>query len=115
MILPQCAVVVSHGGSGSVIGALAYGLPMVLMPMGADQPLNAARCAALGVGLALDAVAATPETVRAAVATVLADPSYRRAAERMRDEIAALPDPAHAVLLLERLGAEHQRTSLPAA
>ena len=107
VILPQCAVVVSHGGSGSVIGALAYGLPMVLMPMGADQPLNAARCAALGVGLALDAVAATPETVRAAVATVLADPSYRRAAERMRDEIAALPDPAHAVLLLERLGAEH--------
>ena len=81
---------------------------MILIPMGADQPLNATRCADLGVAQVLDAVDATPETVRAAVATVLADPSYRRAAERMRDEIAALPDPAHAVRLLERLAAERQ-------
>lgn len=105
-ILPQCAAVVSHGGSGSVIGALAQGLPMVLIPMGADQPLNAARCADLGIARVLDAVEATPDTIREAVATLLADPSYRRAAERMRDEIAALPEPAHAVMLLERLAAE---------
>jgi UDP:flavonoid glycosyltransferase YjiC (YdhE family) len=76
--------------------------------MGADQPLNAARCADLGVAQVLDAVAATPETVRAAVATVLSDPSYRRAAECMRDEIAALPEPAHAVMLLEQLAAEQR-------
>ena len=37
-VLPLSTVVVSHGGSGSVIGALAHGLPMVLIPMGADQP-----------------------------------------------------------------------------
>jgi MGT family glycosyltransferase len=103
VILPLCAAVVSHGGSGSVIGALAHGLPSVLIPMGADQPLNAARCAALGVGLALDAVAATPEAIRAAVATVLENPGYRAAAERLRDEIAALPGPEHAVRLLEQL------------
>ena len=103
LILPHCSLVVSHGGSGSVIGALAHGLPMVVIPMGADQPLNAARCAELGVARILDAVEATPETVRAAIATVLADPTYRRAAERMRDEIAALPGPAHALMLLERL------------
>jgi UDP:flavonoid glycosyltransferase YjiC (YdhE family) len=109
VLLPHCAAVVSHGGSGSVIGALTHGLPMVLLPMGADQPLNAARCADLGIARALDAVEATPETVRAAVATVLTDPSYRRAAERLRDEIAALPGPAHAVVLLERLAAEQPR------
>jgi UDP:flavonoid glycosyltransferase YjiC (YdhE family) len=105
-VLPHCAAVVSHGGSGSTIGALAHGLPMVLIPMGADQPYNAARCAELGAARLLDAVEATPESVRAAVATVLADSSYRRAAERVRDEIAALPDPAHALMLLERLGAK---------
>jgi UDP:flavonoid glycosyltransferase YjiC (YdhE family) len=105
-VLPHCAAVVSHGGSGSVIGALAHGLPMVLIPMGADQPYNAARCAELGVARLLDAVEATPETVRAAGATVLADPRYRRAAERMRDEIAALPEPAHALMLLEQLAAK---------
>lgn len=78
--------------------------PTLVAPtMGADQPLNAARCAALGVGLALDAVTATPESVRAAVTTVLSDPRYRHAAERMRDEIAALPGPEYAVGLLERL------------
>ena len=59
-VLPRCDVVVSHGGSGTVIGALAAGLPSVVLPMGADQPLNAARCEALGVGVALDAVRVTP-------------------------------------------------------
>ncbi len=103
MVLPHCAAVVSHGGSGSVMGALAHGLPMVLIPMGADQPYNAARCAALGVARILDAVEATPETVRASVAMVLADPAYRRAAKRLQDEIAALPEPTQAVMLLERL------------
>ncbi|MFN2471166.1 MAG: glycosyltransferase [Gaiellaceae bacterium] len=106
VVLPRCDLVVSHGGSGSVIGALAHGLPLVLIPMGADQPHNAARCAELGVARVLDAVEATPETVRAAVSTVLGDPTYRRAAERIRDEIATLPEPAHAVRLLERLVAE---------
>ncbi len=106
LILPHCAMVISHGGSGSVIGALAHGLPAVLIPMGADQPLNAARCADLGVAQVLDAITATPEIVRAAVATVLDDLSYRRAAERMRDQIAALPGPEYAVTLLERLVAE---------
>jgi UDP:flavonoid glycosyltransferase YjiC (YdhE family) len=107
-ILPHCHAVVSHGGSGSVIGALAHGLPMVLFPMGADQPLNAARCVELGVGQALDAVEATPETMRAAVAAVLSDPGYRQAAERLRDEIAAMPAPSHAVMLLEQLAVEQR-------
>jgi UDP:flavonoid glycosyltransferase YjiC (YdhE family) len=102
-LLPHCALVVNHGGSGSVIGALTHGLPMVVIPMGADQPLNAARCEQLGVGIALDAVRATPETIREAVTTILENPSYRAAAERIRDEIVRLPEPDAAVPLLERL------------
>jgi UDP:flavonoid glycosyltransferase YjiC (YdhE family) len=102
-VLPRCSAVVSHGGSGTVVAALAHGLPQVVLPMGADQPLNAARCEELGVGVVLDAVAATPEAVRDAVSVVLSDPAYRAATERIRDEIAALPDVAHAVTLLEQL------------
>ena len=105
-VLPHCDAVISHGGSGSVIGALAHGVPMVLIPMGADQPLNGARCAALGVARVLDAVAATPEQVRETVAAVLADPNYRQAAQRLRDEIATLPTPESVVPLLERLASE---------
>jgi UDP:flavonoid glycosyltransferase YjiC (YdhE family) len=102
-ILPHCDLVVSHGGSGSVLGALTHGLPSLLIPMGADQPLNAGRCVALGLGLALDPMAATAEQVRDAVSELLADPRYRRSAEAMRDELAALPGPEHAVALLEQL------------
>lgn len=108
LILPRCQAVVSHGGSGSVIGALAHGLPQVLIPMGADQPHNAERCTALGVAQVLDPIAATSDDVRTALTTVLNDPSYRRAAQRMRDEIAALPGPDYAVGLLEQLAAERR-------
>jgi UDP:flavonoid glycosyltransferase YjiC (YdhE family) len=106
LLLPRCSLVVSHAGSGSVIGALAHGLPMLLMPIGADQPFNAARCEQLHVARVLDALRATPKAVREAASTVLADPTYRRNAERIRDEIAAMPSPEHAVRLLERLAAE---------
>lgn len=107
-LLPHCAAVISHGGSGSVIGALAHGLPMVLIPMGADQPYNAARCAALGIAQELDAIDATPAMIRTAITTVLTDPGYRRAAEALRDEIAGLPAPASAVPLLDQLVATRQ-------
>ena len=105
-LLPHCDLVVSHAGSGSVLGALAHGLPMVLLPIGADQSLNAARCQALGVADVLGPLSATPEMVRAAVTHVLADAGFREAAEHIREEIAALPGPEHAVALLDRLASE---------
>ena len=102
-VLPRCSAVVSHGGSGSVLGALAHGLPQVLIPMGADQPLNAARCVELGVARTLDPVAATPDDVFEAVSAVLTEPGYRAAAETLQREFAALPGPGCGVELLERL------------
>jgi MGT family glycosyltransferase len=107
-LLPHCTLVVSHAGSGSVLGALAHGLPMVLIPLGADQPLSAARCEALGVARVLDSITVTPAGVRAAAATVLAEPSYRRAAQQVQDEIRALPGPEHALALLERLATDRR-------
>jgi UDP:flavonoid glycosyltransferase YjiC (YdhE family) len=106
LLLPHCRLVVSHGGSGTVIGALTHGLPLVVIPLGADQMVNAERCAALGVGRVLDVMAITPELAREAVTDVLANPSYRHQAERIRDEVAGLPGPEHVVSLLERLVAE---------
>lgn len=103
-LFPHCDAVVSHGGSGTVVDALAAGLPQVVLPIGADQPLNAARVEALGAGVVLDALRATAEEVGVAVRTVLEQPSYRAAAERVREEALALPGSEHAVALLERLG-----------
>jgi len=102
-VLPHCSLVVSHGGSGSVLGALAHGLPQVLIPMGADQPLNARRVDALGLGRVLDPITATPGDVRDAVWSVLTEPAHRRAAARLRDEIATLPPPDAAVACIEAL------------
>jgi UDP:flavonoid glycosyltransferase YjiC (YdhE family) len=58
----------------------------------------------LGVGRELDPITVTPGEVRDAVAGVLADPGYRRAAERVRAEMLELPEPARAVPLIARLG-----------
>jgi UDP:flavonoid glycosyltransferase YjiC (YdhE family) len=102
-VLPHADIVVSHAGSGSVLGALAHGRPIVLLPMGADQPWNADRCAALGVGRVLDVIRATPDDIASAIEAVLAGPAYRQAAERLAAEVAALPAPAEAVPLLARL------------
>jgi UDP:flavonoid glycosyltransferase YjiC (YdhE family) len=54
----------------------------------------------------LDPLVATPAEIGAAVRTVLEQPAYRDAAERVRREVLALPDAVHAVTLLERLSAE---------
>jgi len=91
-----------------VTGALNAGLQMVVIPVFADQPYNAECCTALGVGRVLGADERTPEAIRAAVRAVLADPTYRQSAARVRDEIAALPGPEYAVQLLERLAVERQ-------
>lgn len=107
LILPRCQAVVSHAGSGSVLGALAHGLPSVLLPMGADQPDNAARCEALGVARTLDPVSVRPDEVREAVVDLIDAPRYRRAAERLREELDRLPGPEHAVTLLEGLELRH--------
>jgi UDP:flavonoid glycosyltransferase YjiC (YdhE family) len=102
-LLPRCDAVVSHAGSGTVIDTLAAGLPSVLLPIGADQPANAERCEALGAGIVLDPLSATPAEIGAAVWAVLEEPSYRAAAERVRADALALPDARHAVTLIERL------------
>jgi hypothetical protein len=103
IVLPHCDLVLSHAGSGSVIGSLAFGLPSVLLPMGADQPRNADRCADLGVACVLNAYSSTAEEIGLAVTSVLEDPSYRAAAVRLRSEIATLPGSDHAADLLGRL------------
>ena len=50
----------------------------------------------------------TPETVREAVRAVLNEPGYRLQAQRLREEMAALPGPEYAVALLEQLARERQ-------
>jgi UDP:flavonoid glycosyltransferase YjiC (YdhE family) len=62
-----------------------------------------ARCEALGIAVRLDPTTVTSEDIHTAVMGALEQPSHRRAAEALHDEIAAMPDSAHAVARLELL------------
>lgn len=106
VIFPRCDLVVTHGGFGTMLTALGSGLPMVVVPIAADQPDNGRRSVELGVAEMVAPEQRTPGAIRAAVRRVLRDPSYRRSAERLRDEMGALPGPDHAAGLLERLAAD---------
>jgi MGT family glycosyltransferase len=100
-LLPYCNAVISHAGSGSVIGALALGVPLVLLPMGADQPLNADRCEALGVARVLDPITTDSDDVHDAVLAVLHDPAYQEVARKLETEISRLPTAEDAVTWIE--------------
>jgi UDP:flavonoid glycosyltransferase YjiC (YdhE family) len=94
LLLPLASAVVSHTGSGTMLGALASGLPQVCLPRGADQFANADRVQAIGAGVRLLPDEVTPEALRRAVTAVLDDPAYARAAGAIQAEIAAMPSPA---------------------
>jgi UDP:flavonoid glycosyltransferase YjiC (YdhE family) len=94
LLLPLASAVVSHTGSGTMLGALAAGLPQVCLPRGADQFANAERLHATGAGIRLLPDDITPERLRAAVSSVLDDPTYADAATAMKSEIAAMPSAA---------------------
>lgn len=108
LLFPHCDLVITHAGFSTVAEALTHGLPLVAIPLDADQPLNAERCAALGVAEVIEHDRRTPAAIRSAIRTVLGDPSYRRNARQLRQDIAQLPGPEHAANLLERLAAERQ-------
>lgn len=100
VILPHCAAVVSHGGSGSTLGALAHGLPMVLVPKGADQFDNARACRSAGVAIDVWPDALSVEAIRDGVQRVLREPAWAHASRRVAAEIAAMPTPEEVVDVL---------------
>lgn len=100
-VFAHASAVVCHGGSGTTLGALAAGLPLVVVPLFADQPENARRVAAVGAGIAVDQDEAGPREpirstidparLRSAIEAILADPGYGHAARRIAEEMRALP------------------------
>lgn len=103
LLLPHCAALVSHGGSGTILPALGAGLPQVLLPQGADNFVNAERCHAAGVGPILRPGDVNASAVRRAVRAVLDEPSYGAVARRLAGEIAQMPGPDDVVAELVSL------------
>jgi MGT family glycosyltransferase len=99
-VLPLCDVAVGHAGSGSTLGALAHGLPMLLLPHGADQFENARACADRGAATVLMPTELTGASVASAVTSLLTNPAPRAAAAQLGREIADMPTPAEVVAAL---------------
>jgi len=105
LLLPHCSAVICHGGPGTILNSLTQGLPLLILPQGADQYVMGERILAAGVGLRLVPEDVNPSSVRANVLALLEESSYRAGAHRLKREIAAMPGPEEAVLLIEEIAA----------
>jgi MGT family glycosyltransferase len=106
-VLHETSVVVTHGGHGTVIRALAHGVPLVCIAMGNDQYDNAARVVASGAGLWLS-TRVRPQALRRAIQRLFREMSFRAAARRMAAEIAAEAARPVAMYELEGLAVSRQ-------
>lgn len=104
-VLAAASLFVTHGGFNSTKEALSLGVPLVVIPLGADQYYTAERVQAIGLGLTVDSEEPAVDTIRDRARRVLDAPAYARRAARFAAEMAALPPLDEAVRLLERLAA----------
>ena len=106
-VLDEASVVVCHGGSGTTFGALAEGLPVVVVPMFADQAVNAGVVARAGAGIVVrptdrrQLLASDADAIESAVRVLIDDVSrvgagrrgsgFAGEATRIATEMAAMP------------------------
>ena len=104
-LMDRSDVLVHHGGWGSTIAALATGTPAVVIPLGADQFVNAARLDSIGAAISVD-IEEIEDIVPRSIRAVIDDPTYRLNAARLAREIENMPPADDVVPIIERLGEE---------
>ncbi|OUE23882.1 Desosaminyl transferase EryCIII precursor [Clavibacter michiganensis] len=95
-------LIVSHGGSGTMTQALSHGVPVLMLPLGADHLPNSERVRDLGAGAMVDARATAAE-LAARIRDLLGDPAPRAAAAAVAEEMRALPSPDDVMRRIEAL------------
>lgn len=101
-VIAEAQVVVSHGGSGTTFGALRAGVPVVIVPLFADQFMNASRVADAKAGVVIDRgvggdgrrpplTGADASRITEAIEAVRNESTYRDGARRVAAEMAAMP------------------------
>ena len=92
-LLPHADLFVGHGGHGGIMAALAFGVPIVCVPLDRDQPTNAARVEAVGAGRTVSKDA-DPATMAAVFEAVRTGSREREGAIGMANAVAAYGDAA---------------------
>lgn len=112
-VLSRCAMFVTHGGFNSAKEALSLRVPLVVIPIGGDQPHTAERCEALGLGRAIHAPERDAAHIRKCVLEVLNVPRFQENVERFSAKMQALPPIEHAVELIERVARRRRPIGSP--
>jgi UDP:flavonoid glycosyltransferase YjiC (YdhE family) len=102
-VLRRADLVIFHGGSATTVAALSAGLPLLVLPMGADQFYNALQIVHAGAGRMIEPGELSSARMRRELHRLLSDPTYRASALRVRAELSSLPAVASVVPMLERL------------
>jgi MGT family glycosyltransferase len=109
-VMGAAAAVVGHGGFGTTMTALTGGVPQVVLPLFAfDQTVHARKVVDVDAGIQLPGGAPAVADLPNAVRRLLDDPAYADGARAIAAEIAALPDVAEALPVLEQLATERSR------
>jgi UDP:flavonoid glycosyltransferase YjiC (YdhE family) len=107
-LFPSAAIVVTHAGLGTVMMALAHGVPLLCVPLGRDQFFNASRVEAIGAGRVVHSDAGG-QTIADAARALIDDAAARAAASRMAATIAGYRNGEAAMLELEDLATLRQQ------
>ena len=122
-LLPHIDLCVNHGGYSSVVEALSHGIPLVLLPLMSDAPMNTRMCMIDGVSAGLPpqvwgvspkglpvirAERLSSDTLSEVIMQALREPAYKTAAMRIQQQMAQRPGLDAAVKLLENLGSSFE-------
>ncbi|ONH31867.1 nucleotide disphospho-sugar-binding domain-containing protein [Pseudofrankia asymbiotica] len=103
LVLPACDLLVHHGGSGSLLTALAHGVPQLALPQSSDQFVNSFTLAGIGAGRLLMPDRLNVEAVLAEARELLDDPGYGEKAKGVAAQIADMPSPSRVASTLAEL------------
>jgi MGT family glycosyltransferase len=104
-VMPEAALIICHGGHGTVARALSEGVPVLSCPAAGDMSETAARITWAGVGLSVRWSLTGPHSLRWAAAEILGDPAFRMKAAEVADWSAGHDGAARGSVLIEALAA----------
>lgn len=110
-VLAQAQAFISHGGMGSTMEAMYYGVPLVVIPQMSEQRINAAQVQNLNLGRWLAAENATPEEMRRVFFDVINDEGLKVRVGEMRRAVQAAGGARAAADVVEKALADYSQPS----
>ncbi|WP_223830659.1 glycosyltransferase, partial [Nocardiopsis quinghaiensis] len=103
-----CSAVINHGGWGTFLCSLSFGVPQVVVPTWFDNVLPARRLEAAGAGLHVPPEQADGHSVLRAVTRLLEDPSHTAGTRRIRTEMESSPSPNRIASRIREITERHR-------